>query len=129
MDRTDVVAIGDVHGCASLPEQELTPHLDSGAELIFLGDLIDRDPEPGGDRRVLERVWPLQDNPTAFGLAGVTVLMVNHEQMLLEAMDQPAPEEGLDPWQWSGGDRSGARVLCRRAPGLVRAAAGQRHSR
>ncbi|WP_216905700.1 metallophosphoesterase family protein [Synechococcus sp. CCY 0621] len=105
MSRTDVVAIGDVHGCASLLELELTPHLDSGVELIFLGDLIDRAPEPDGDRKVLERVWQLQHNPAAYGLAGVTVLMGNHEQMLLDAMDQPAPEEGLDLWEWSGGDR------------------------
>ena len=53
MNRPEVVAIGDVHGCASLLEQELTPHFDSGAELIFLGELIDRAPEPDGDRKVL----------------------------------------------------------------------------
>lgn len=65
MNRPEVVAIGDVHGCASLLDQELAPHLDSGAELIFLGDLIDRSPEADGDRRVLERVWQLQENPAA----------------------------------------------------------------
>jgi serine/threonine protein phosphatase 1 len=36
MNRPEVVAIGDVHGCASLLEQELNPHLDSGAELIWI---------------------------------------------------------------------------------------------
>lgn len=50
------IAIGDVHGCASLLEETLKPHFHSGAELIFLGDLIDRAPEPEGDRRVLEQV-------------------------------------------------------------------------
>jgi serine/threonine protein phosphatase 1 len=65
MSRTEVVAIGAVHRCTSLLEQELTPHLDSGAELIFLGDLIDRAPEPDGDRKVMERVWQLQDNPAS----------------------------------------------------------------
>ena len=74
MNSPDVVAIGDVHGCASLLEQELRPHLDTSAELIFLGDLIDRSPEADGDRQVLERVWQLQENPGAFGLAAVTVL-------------------------------------------------------
>jgi serine/threonine protein phosphatase 1 len=54
---------------------------------------------------VLERVWQLQDNPAAFGLAGVTVLMGNHEQMLLEAMDQPEPEEEVDLWEMNGGNR------------------------
>ena len=48
-----VVAIGDVHGCDELLEAELEKHRGSGAELILLGDLIDRAPEPGGDRRVL----------------------------------------------------------------------------
>lgn len=81
-----VVAIGDVHGCALLLEQELELHYGSGAELIFLGDLIDRSPEPDGDRKVLEKVWSLQQNPGQWGLAGVTVLRGNHEQMLLEAM-------------------------------------------
>jgi hypothetical protein len=69
MNSPEVVAIGDVHSCASLLEQELRPHLDSGAELIVLGDLIDRSPEADGDRRVLERVWQLQENPAAYGLA------------------------------------------------------------
>jgi serine/threonine protein phosphatase 1 len=104
MSSPDVVAIGDVHGCASLLEQELTPHLDSGAELIFLGDLIDRAPEPDGDRKVLERVWQLQGNPGAFGLAGVTVLRGNHEQMLLDAMAESEPDVDHDLWQWNGGN-------------------------
>ena len=47
--RPPVVAIGDVHGCATLLREAVWPHLGSGAELIFLGDLIDRSPEP--DRR------------------------------------------------------------------------------
>ncbi|MCX5969644.1 MAG: hypothetical protein NTV57_18825 [Cyanobacteria bacterium] len=46
-------------------DQEIRPHLDSGAELIFLRDLIDRVHEADGDRRVLERVWQLQENPGA----------------------------------------------------------------
>jgi serine/threonine protein phosphatase 1 len=81
-----VVAIGDVHGCADLLEQTLAPHLGSGAELIFLGDLIDRSPERDGDSRVVERVRQLQEQPDAHGLAGVTVLRGNHEQMLLDAL-------------------------------------------
>ncbi len=105
MTSADVVAIGDVHGCASLLEQELRPHLDTGAELIFLGDLIDRAPEPDGDRKVLERVWQLQDNPAAYGLAGVTVLRGNHEQILLDAMAQSTPEEDFDLWRCNGGQK------------------------
>ncbi len=102
MSRPEVVAIGDVHGCASLLEQELAPHLDSGAELIFLGDLIDRAPEADGDRRVLERVWQLQENPAAYGLSAVTVLRGNHEQMLLKAMAPRAPDEDVELWLCNG---------------------------
>jgi serine/threonine protein phosphatase 1 len=102
MSRPEVVAIGDVHGCASLLEQELTPHLDTGAELIFLGDLIDRSPEADGDQRVLERVWQLQENPGAYGLAAVTVLRGNHEQMLLKAMAPRAPGEDVALWLCNG---------------------------
>jgi hypothetical protein len=55
-----VVAIGDVHGCASLLDEVLEQHRGSGADLIFLGDLIDRSPQTGGDRKVLERVVELR---------------------------------------------------------------------
>ncbi len=43
---------------------------------------------------MLQRIWQLQENPGAFGLAAVTVLGGNHEQMLLDAMTEPEPEEG-----------------------------------
>ena len=99
-----VVAIGDVHGCADLLEQELEKHRGSGAELILLGDLIDRAPQPDGDRHVLERIWALQQNPESWGLAGVTVLRGNHEQMLLDALAEEIPDEATELWQWNGGD-------------------------
>lgn len=99
-----VVAIGDVHGCASLLMQELRKHEGSGAELILLGDLIDRSPEPDGDRRVLELVWLLQKDPSLWGLTGVTVLLGNHEQMLIDALAEDEPDAALDVWEWNGGD-------------------------
>jgi serine/threonine protein phosphatase 1 len=99
-----VVAIGDVHGCASLLKAAIQPYLGSGAELILLGDLIDRAPEPDGDRKVLELVRELQDNPTAHGLAGVTVIRGNHEQMLLDALAEDSPGDATDLWEWNGGD-------------------------
>ena len=99
-----VVAIGDVHGCADLLEQTLAPHLGSGAELIFLGDLIDRSPERDGDRRVVERVRQLQEQPDAYGLAGVTVLRGNHEQMLLDALQETDAGDATELWEWNGGD-------------------------
>lgn len=99
-----VVAVGDVHGCADLLEQALTPYLGSGAELIFLGDLIDRSPDRDGDRRVVERVRQLQEQPDAYGLAGVTVLRGNHEQMLLDALHKPDAGDATELWAWNGGD-------------------------
>ena len=102
--QSSLVAIGDVHGCASLLREAIWPHLGSGAELILLGDLIDRSPEPKGDQQVLELVRELQDNPEAYGLAGVTVLRGNHEQMLLDALAEDVPGDATELWEWNGGD-------------------------
>lgn len=102
--NTPVVAIGDVHGCATLLREALWPHLGSDAELILLGDLIDRSPEPDGDKQVIELVRELQDNAAAYGLAGVTVLRGNHEQMLLDALAEDTPGEATELWEWNGGD-------------------------
>jgi|LakMenEpi03Aug12_release.lakeMendotaPanAssembly.Ray.scaffolds.fasta_scaffold589935_1 serine/threonine protein phosphatase 1 len=104
--KNDVVAIGDVHGCATLLREAIGPHLGSGAELILVGDLIDRSPEPDGDRQVIELVRELQANPEDYGLGGVTVLRGNHEQMLLDAMTEDEPGEATELWQWNGGDPS-----------------------
>jgi serine/threonine protein phosphatase 1 len=104
--HAEVVAIGDVHGCATLLRDAIRPHFGSGAELILLGDLIDRSPEPDGDRQVIELVRDLQANPGAYGLSGVTVLRGNHEQMLLDALMEDEPGEATDLWQWNGGDPS-----------------------
>lgn len=98
-----VVAIGDVHGCFRLLEQELKQHEGSGVELILLGDLIDRAPEPNGDLQVLERIQELQRRPEAWGLAAVTALRGNHEQMLLDALAEEAPGEATELWEWNGG--------------------------
>jgi len=101
-----VVAIGDVHGCATLLEEVLQPYLHTGAELIVLGDMIDRSPEPGGDQRVIERIRQLQDEPGRFGLSAVTALRGNHEQMLLDALDEPEPAGATGLWRCNGGDPS-----------------------
>ena len=106
IDSCTVVAVGDVHGCAALLQQELDKHEGSGAELILLGDLIDRSPEANGDRRVLELVWLLQQNPGVWGLSGVTVLRGNHEQMLIDALAEDEPDAATDIWEWNGGDPS-----------------------
>ena len=104
--NAEVVAIGDVHGCVTLLRETIRPYLGSGAELIFLGDLIDRSPEPDGDRQVIELVRKLQSNPGDFGLAGVTVLRGNHEQMLLDALTEDEQGEDIVVWMANGGDPS-----------------------
>ena len=99
-----IIAIGDVHGCASLLQEVIQPYFGSGVELILLGDLIDRAPEPGGDQSVLELVRELQINASANGLAGVTVIRGNHEQMLLDALAEDSSGDATDLWEWNGGD-------------------------
>ncbi len=102
--QAPVVAIGDVHGCATLLRDAVWPHLGSGAELIFLGDLIDRSPEPEGDQHVIELVRELQAHPQDYGLAGVEVLRGNHEQMLIDALAEETPGDATDLWEWNGGN-------------------------
>jgi serine/threonine protein phosphatase 1 len=98
-----VVAIGDVHGCATLLREAILPYLGSGVELNFCGDLVDKAGEPNGDRQVIELVRELQGSPEAYGLAGVTVLRGNHEQLLLDAMSEEEPGEATDLWLMNGG--------------------------
>ena len=99
-----VVAIGDVHGCATRLMLALLPHFYTGAELMFLGELFDRSPEPEGDARVIELVRSLEAEPAAYGLSAVTVLRGNHEQMLLDAIDEPVPGDAMKLWMRNGGN-------------------------
>jgi serine/threonine protein phosphatase 1 len=78
----NVVAVGDIHGRADLLSEFVDWVADSGAHIVFLGDLIDRGP---ADFEVLEIVQLLREHPQEFGLASVTVLRGNHEQMMLDA--------------------------------------------
>lgn len=94
------IAIGDVHGSYSALLEVIEPLIDSGNELIFLGDLFDRSPEEDGDRNVLSFVRDLCDHPDDYGLANVEVLMGNHEQLLLDAIR----ENDMELWQYNGGD-------------------------
>ena len=99
---TNIVAIGDVHGCYSLLVEKIKPLLDTQAEVIFLGDLIDRSPEPAGDIQVLNFVREMQKHPEKLGLSKVTVLTGNHEQLFLQAVETGDTEL----WEWNGGKLS-----------------------
>lgn len=76
-----LAVIGDVHGCADLLDRLLDTIAEhQPSQLVFVGDLVDR----GEDSAVvLERVQGLQRD------AGAVVLQGNHEEMLLDFLDDP----------------------------------------
>ncbi|MGI3167304.1 metallophosphoesterase [Pseudooceanicola sp. 200-1SW] len=94
-----LLAVGDIHGRLDLLDRLLT-RLDSpdgqwltAFPLIFVGDYIDRGEQSA---QVLHRLYALsQVRP------GVTCLLGNHEQMMLEFL--AAPEEKGPRWVRYGG--------------------------
>lgn len=85
--------IGDIHGC-NRTFQALLEHLNLGKEdqLVLLGDYIDRGPDSKG---VIDTIFRLQE-------AGreVVCLRGNHEQLLLDALDDAGD---LELWLVNGG--------------------------
>lgn len=81
------IAIGDVHGDLEGLEKVLSrlPVLDEGDTLLFLGDYVDRGPDPAG---VVRRVRALP----AETKARVVFLRGNHEDAWLKACREGAPE-------------------------------------
>lgn len=100
----NTVAIGDVHGCYSQLTQVIQPLIGSQSEVIFLGDLIDRSPEPNGDLRVLQLVYFMQQNPHAFGLKNVVVLKGNHEEIFLHVNTHGLNNSIGECWCYHGGN-------------------------
>lgn len=96
------VVIGDVHGCYTKLCDVLEPLYNSGKQLIFLGDLIDRAPETEGDINVVRLVRRLEETPEEFGFSKVTVLRGNHEEMLISLVMNPTPER-CQHWLDNGG--------------------------
>lgn len=70
--------IGDIHGCADLLEL-LLDRAPAGAELICLGDYVDRGDDSAGVLRLLS------------ARPDITCLLGNHEAMMLDFLDQPDP--------------------------------------
>lgn len=87
-------AVGDVHGC--LPQlrslMDKMNAADSAANIIFVGDYIDRGEDSAG---VLHALHELQNDPRVICLAG------NHEDMLLKFIDDP--EKNGSRWLRYGG--------------------------
>ena len=100
-------AIGDVHGSYEKLLALVESHRDSQDELIFLGDLFDRAPEPDGDVKVLTLIRDLQNNPQKYGLSNVVVLSGNHEQLILKSFK----DLDFDLWFYNGGDSEFADYL------------------
>jgi len=96
---THTIAIGDVHGCYNLLLNTVEEHMGSGNELVLLGDLFDRSPEPDGDLNVLEFVRDMNEHPDAYGLSAVECLMGNHETLLIDALNGDA-----NCWLMNGGN-------------------------
>jgi serine/threonine protein phosphatase 1 len=77
------VAIGDIHGRSDLLDklvQEIA--VEQQEKVVFLGDYIDRGPDSAG---TLKRLFEMtQKRPTQ-----IVCLMGNHEQMMLDFIDDP----------------------------------------
>jgi serine/threonine protein phosphatase 1 len=93
----DVIALGDIHGRMDLYSLFLDHIKDSGANIILLGDLIDRGPE---DMAVLNRTRDLLLDPESWGLQSFYALRGNHEKMFLDAVDG----YGIGLWYDNGGN-------------------------
>jgi serine/threonine protein phosphatase 1 len=92
-------AFGDIHGELEKLEEllEMIP-LQSGDELVFLGDYIDRGPDAPG---VIERLIQLRDEYAC------TYLLGNHESMLLDFLGWTDDAYfGGDAFLLNGGDRT-----------------------
>lgn len=97
-DGLRVYAISDVHGCADLLQQlfavidrDLATIGSRRAIHVFLGDYIDRGPD---SNRTLELLMERGRNHESVFLKG------NHEQFLLDVLDNPAK---LQDWKQFGG--------------------------
>ncbi len=92
MKPARVLAIGDIHGCATALAalvDGLKPQ--TGDVVVMLGDAIDRGPDSRG---VIEQLLALGERCQLVSLIG------NHEQMMLEALDGDIP---VQQWLMHGG--------------------------
>lgn len=96
LDERSVVVIGDVHGCAQALRDLLTGIVNTGCQVVFVGDLIDR-----GEsfRSVLTIVHGMCTKPHEWGVSSATCLMGNHERMALDAYSG----RDFDLWLQNGG--------------------------
>ena len=102
-----VYAIGDVHGCADrlcvlhhAIARDLADRPVADAQVVHLGDYVDRGPDSAGVIAMLLRPFPLVGD----GARPLMVnLMGNHEDMMLTAL---ADADAAPHWLANGGDAS-----------------------
>lgn len=84
-----VIAIGDVHGCATALRAIVEAiALQSDDTLVMLGDCVDRGPD---SRQVIDEVLKLRE------CCQVVPLLGNHEEMMLNFLDgKPQPDNWLE---------------------------------
>jgi serine/threonine protein phosphatase 1 len=91
------IVIGDIHGCLKTLQQLLEKKVrpDTGDELYFVGDYIDRGPDSKG---VLDYLIAMKDS-------GYKMVFIrgNHEEMLIESF---SGETYFHPWIYNGGGRT-----------------------
>lgn len=96
-DGKTIYAIGDIHGCAELLDQLLAKiDADAGgldaAQLVFLGDYVDRGPDSKG---VIDQLVGLRKRQP-----GAVFLKGNHEALLLDFLEHP---QDMAHWlDWGG---------------------------
>jgi serine/threonine protein phosphatase 1 len=95
----DVIAVGDIHGCYDLLQEFVETVRNTGAVVIFLGDIIDRG---ANDLEVVDKICDMTRQPQNYGLESVTCLRGNHEQMFIDAVKKPGSEFLL--WIRNGGN-------------------------
>ncbi len=87
-----ILAIGDIHGCLRALETLLAEVAPAADDLVItLGDYVDRGPDSRG---VIDRLIGLR------GTGRLVALLGNHEQMMLEAVDDPL---AMESWRSFGG--------------------------
>lgn len=111
----DVIAVGDIHGRFDLLDAFCDHVADSGATVVFLGDLIDRG---GQDLEVLDRIHYMMMSPESWGLESVVALMGNHEWMFIDAATGPA--SSLTLWLQNGGNFEAYADMLRHLPWIQR---------
>lgn len=90
--------IPDIHGRADLLELALDQiELHDGGTVVFLGDYVDRGPESAG---VIARIMA---GPQVTGFRWLPI-RGNHEDMMLEAQQEPRDFQVWDLWWKNGGN-------------------------